>query len=245
MQILQSATRPIQELWNESYIALNEIEVPAGISLGDPFRDITNFFIIIALVGFLIIGHRRILQGFSIVSGAIANNKKLLAIDNQSNLQVCRNTLFMFLTLCSSFILANIAPAIQIIGSNFTLPVRFAGILGFFALFVLARKLIMQFMCWVNATHIFKIIHRISFTYACLWYIIILFCFCAIKSISFMPMESMHYCLLFSLLPVMALYFFSIFRIFISKGFSPFFYILYLCTLEILPIVMLLYLNFN
>ena len=243
MHLLQ--TRPIQELWQESYIALNEIEVPAGISHGDPYRDITNFFIIIALVGFLIIGHRRILQGFSIVASSIANNKKLLAIDNQSNLQVCRNTLFMFLTIFSSFIFANITPTMQTLGSSYTLPVRFTGILGFFVAFIVARKIIMQFLCWVNATQIFKTIHKISFTYACVWYIIVLFCFCAIKFIPSASMEYMRYCFIFSILPVMALYFFSIFRIFISKGFSPFFYILYLCTLEILPTLMLMYLNFN
>jgi hypothetical protein len=58
-------------------------------------------------------------------------------------------------------------------------------------------------------------------------------------------MGNMRYCMVFSLLAVALLYFFSIFRIFLQKGFSHFFYILYLCTLEILPIAMLLYLNFS
>ena len=245
MLILQAETRPIQELWRESYIALNEIEVPAGMSLGDPFRDITNFFIIIALVGFLIIAHRRILEGFSIIAGALTSHKRLMEIESQSNLQVCRNTVFVFLTLCCSFVFANIAYATEIIGHNYNLPVRFAGILGFITLFFIVRKMALQFLCWVNVTSVFKLVRKISLTYACAWYIIVLFCFFAIKSIPSAPMEHMRYCIIFSLLPVMALYFFSIFRIFISKGFSPFFYILYLCTLEILPIVMLLYLNFN
>ena len=243
--MLQAETRPIQELWRESYIALNEIEVPAGISLGDPFRDITNFFIIITLVGFLIIAHRRILEGFAIIAGALASHKRLLEIESQSNLQVCRNTAFVFLTLCCSFVFANIAYATEIIGYSYTLPVRFAGILGFITLFFIARKLILQFLAWVNSNYSIKLIHKISCTYATLWYFVILFCFFTIKSIPSVPMGSMRYCIIFSLLPVMALYFFSIFRIFISKGFSPFFYILYLCTLEILPIVMLLYLNFS
>ena len=245
MLMLQAETRPIQELWRESYIALKEIEVPAGISLGDPLRDITNFFIIIALVGFLIIAHRRILDGFSIIAGALTSHKRLLEIESQSNLQVCRNTAFVFLTLCCSFVFANIAYATEIIGHNYSLPVRFAGILGFITLFFIARKIILQFLAWVNINYSIKLIHKISCTYACLWYFLVLFCFVVIKSASFAPMSSMRYCIIFSLLPVMTLYFFSIFRIFISKGFSPFFYILYLCTLEILPIVMLLYLNFN
>ena len=245
MLMLQAETRPIQELWRESYIALNEIEVPAGISLGDPFRDITNFFIIIALVGFLIIAHRRILEGFAIIAGALTSHKRLLEIESQSNLQVCRNTAFVFLTLCCSFVFANIAYATEIIGYSYTLPVRFAGILGFITLFFIARKLILQFLAWVNSNYSIKLIHKISCTYATLWYFVILFCFFTIKSIPSVPMGSMRYCIIFSRFPVMALYFFSIFRIFISKGFSPFFYILYLCTLEILPIVMLLYLNFS
>ena len=245
MQVLQAMTRPIQELWEESYIALNEIEVPAGIAIHDPLRDISNFFIIIALMGYLIIAHRRILNGFSIVAGAILSNKRLHSIEHQSNLQVCRNSLFWFLTICSSFVFANIAYATKIIGSGYPLPIRFAGILGFIILFFGARKAILQFMGWVNISSGFNTIHKISHTYACVWYLLVLCCFCVIKSIPSAPMGHMRYCIIFSLLPVMGLYFFSIFRIFISKGFSPFFYILYLCTLEILPIVMLLYLNFN
>ena len=245
MQTLQAIARPIQELWKESYIALNEIEVPAGITLDDPLRDISNFFIIIALMGYLILAHRRILNGFSIVAGAITSNKKLLDIENQSNLQVCRNSLFWFLTICSSFVFANIAYATKIIGSSYSLPIRFVGILGFITLFFAARKLALQFMGWLNISSGFNTIHKISLTYACIWHFAVLCCFFVIKSIPSAPMGNMRYCIIFSLLPVMALYFFSIFRICLSKGFSPFFYILYLCTLEILPIVMLLYLNFN
>ncbi len=244
MHLLQSVTRPIQELWNESYIALNEIEIPAAVA-GDSLRDITNLLVITILVALLMIGYRRILEGFALVCRALANNKRLMEIESQSNLQVCRNTLFQFLTIFSSFIFANIAYATNIIGSSYTLPVRFGGILGFIVLFFLFRRVALQFLCWVNITSVFKLVHKISLTYACAWYIIVLFCFFAIKSIPSVPMEHMRYCIIFSMLPVMALYFFSIFRIFISKGFSPFFYILYLCTLEILPILVLMYLNFS
>lgn len=245
MHLLQSVTRSIQELWRESYIALGEVEIPAATTAGDPFRDITNLLAITILVTLLMMGYRRILEGFAIVGRAMTGNKKLMEIENQSNLQVCRNTLFQFLTIFSSFIFANIAYATNVIGSSYPLPVRFLGILGFITLFFLLRRVALQFLCWVNSTSVFKLVRKISLTYACAWYIIVLFCFFAIKSIPSAPMEHMRYCIIFSLLPVMALYFFSIFRIFISKGFSPFFYILYLCTLEILPIVVLIYLNFS
>ena len=36
-------TAPVQQLWKESYIALGEIEVPMGIIIDDPWRDIANF----------------------------------------------------------------------------------------------------------------------------------------------------------------------------------------------------------
>ena len=245
MHILQSATRPIQELWRESYIALNEIEIPAATTTGDPLRDITNLLIITILVALLIIGYRRIIEGVSIVWKGMLSNKQLFSIEEQSNLQVCRNTLFQFLTIFTSFIFANIASTIDLAVGSLSLPVKFLGILGFIAIYFLGKGMILQFLCWVNITSVFKQIFKTSLTYTCIWYIIILFCFFSIKYISFFPMEHMRYCIIFSLLPVMALYFFSIFRIFISKGFSPFFYILYLCTLEILPIVVLMYLNFN
>ncbi len=245
MHILQANIPSIEELWKESYIALNEIEVPAGIAHFDPLRDISNFIIIIALMGYLILAHRRILKGFAIVGGALLSNKKLMNIENQSNLQICRNSLFWFLNISCSFLFANIAYATKIIGSSYSLPIRFAGILGFITLFFALRKLILQFLGWVNISSGFNLIHKISYTYTCVWYLLVFCCFCVIKSIPSAPMGSMRYCMIFSLLPIMGLYFFSIYRIFISKGFSHVFYILYLCTLEILPIVMLLYLNFN
>lgn len=243
--LLREHIKPIQELWNESYTALHEIEVPAGISLNDPWRDLSNFIVIICLTLYLIFAHRRILIGFKNVMQGIFNTKKLLGIETQSNLQICRNTLFTFLTLCVSFVFANIAYATKIIGHDYTLPIRFAGVLGTITLFFLFRKMALRFLAWLNNSSRIKLIHKISLTYACLWYIIVLCCFLVIKSISSAPMGYMRYCVIYSLLPVMSIYFFSIFNIFLPKGFSRFFYILYLCTLEILPIALLLYLNFS
>lgn len=241
----QNHILPVQELWKESYLALSEIEVPPGISLDDPWRDLSNFIIIMALTLFLIFAHRRILIGLANVMLGIFNIKRLIGIENQSNIQVCRNTLFQFLTLCVSFVFANIAYATKIIGNEYTLPVRFVGILGFITIFFICRKIALRFLAWLNRVPKIKLIHKISYTYACLWYILVLCCFLVIKSIPSAPMGYMRYCMIYSLLPVLAIYFYSIFRIFVPKGFSHFFYILYLCTLEILPIVLLLYLNFS
>ena len=238
-------SRPIEELWSGSCNALQEIEVPAGISLGDPYRDITNVIIISALVIYLLFAHRRIVKGLSIVLQGIFNHKKLLGIEAQSNLQICRNTLFSFLTICTSFVFANIAYATKTIGYGYTLPVRFAGILGTFVIYFALKDISIRFLAWLNKKNAIKLVLKINCTYTCVWYILVLCCFIAIKSISSAPMGNMRYCMVLSLLPVVLLYFFSIFRIFLQKGFSHFFYILYLCTLEILPIAMLLYLNFS
>lgn len=238
-------SRPIEELWSGSCTALQEIEIPAGISLGDPYRDISNVFIITALVLFLLFANRRIIIGLTNVLQGLFNHKKLMGIEAQSNIQICRNTLFMFLTLCTSFLLANIAYATKTIGYESTLPIRFAGILGTLVIYFFIKRLSLNFLAWLNKKPAIKLVQKISYTYACIWYILVLCCFIAIKSISSAPMGNMRYCMVFSLLPIMLMYFFSIFRIFLQKGFSHFFYILYLCTLEILPIAMLLYLNFS
>ena len=236
---------PIQQLWQESYIALGEIEVPVGIIIDDPWRDIANFFIIIALVLFLIFAHRRILEGLKNVFSALMSQKTLLNIEKQSNIQVCRNTLFFFLTLSSSFVFANIAYATKIIGSGYTVPLKFAGISVVILLFFLLRRTALHFMAWVNRVSVFKLINKISLTYACVWYIVILCCFFVIKSIPSAPMGTMRYCFIYSVLGVFVIYFLQLYSIFIQKGFSHFFYFLYLCTLEILPIVVLLHLNFS
>jgi len=235
----------VGSLWPESYIAVQEIEAPAGLAVADPYRDIANFFIIIGLVIYLIFAHRRILQGLRIVFKALFSQKVLLNIEAQKNLLVCRNSLFIFLTICASFIFANIAYATKIIGSEYTVPIKFAGITGCILFFFSFRHIAFRFLAWVNRKSVFKIINRISFTYTCIWYIVVLCCFLVIKSIPSAPMGNMRYCIIYSLLTIMPIYFFAIFKIFLSKGVSHFFYILYLCTLEILPVALLLYLNFN
>ena len=238
-------TAPVQQLWKESYIALSEIEVPMGIIIDDPWRDIANFIIIITLVLFLIIAHRRILEGLKNIFYAMFSQKTLLNIEKQSNLQVCRNTLFAFLTLCCSFVFANIAHATKIIGSSYTVPIKFVGISVVIFIFFLLRRGALYFLAWLNRNSMFKLVDKISLTYTCIWYIVILCCFFVIKSIPSAPMGTMRYCLIYSLLSVLLLYFLQLYIIFIQKGFSHFFYILYLCTLEILPVIVLLHLNFN
>ena len=237
---------PIQELWKESYIALREIEVPVSNFIAeDPYRDITNFFIIVALVMLLVLAHRRIIRGTVNVLAALASTKRLVAIEQQSNLLVCRNTLFMFLTICSSFVFANIAYATKIMGYTYTVPVKFAGILGFILSYFLVRRIILRFLAWLNRNKVFNLADKLAHTYACLWYMAVLCSFIVIKAIPSAPMGTMRYCMIFSLLAIYIPYFFALYKIFIPKGVSHFFYILYLCTLEILPIAVLLHLNFS
>lgn len=247
MTLLQTIqAKPIQELWKESHIAIDEIVVPpSSIILSDPYRDIANFAIIIALVIYLIIAHRRIVAGLRDILVATINIKRLISIEKQSNMQVCRNTLFMFLTLCSSFVFANIAYATRILGYEYTVPVKFAGIFCFIILYFFLRKVSLHFLAWLNNNSVFRLADGVGHTYCCLWHIVILCCFFVIKSIPSAPMGTMRYCIIFSTLAVFIPYFFALYKIFLQKGISHFFYILYLCTLEILPIAVLLHLNFN
>ena len=236
----------IQELWQESYIALEGIKAPpSSIILADPYRDIANFAIIIALVMYLIFAHRRIMVGLKSVFMAVADTKTLTTIDTQSNLQVCRNTLFMFLTLSCSFVFANIAYATKIIGYEYPVPVKFAGIAVFILFYFLVRRICCNFLAWLNNRPVLKLADRFAHTYCCIWYFVVLCCFFVIKSIPSAPMGTMRYCIIFSLLAVFIPYFLALYKIFLQKGISHFFYILYLCTLEILPIAVLLHLNFS
>ena len=237
---------PVQELWKESYIAIGELESPVGSMIAaDPYRDSANFIIIIVLVTYLVFAHRRIVAGLVNVFSAAFSSKRLVSIEKQYNLQVCRNTLFMFLTMCTSFVFANIAYATKIIGHSYTVPVKFVGILAFILLFFAARNVVSRFLAWVNNQSVFKLAGAIGYTFSCIWYTLVLCCFFVIKAIPSAPMGTMRYCIIYSLLAVFIPYFFAIYKIFIHKGVSHFSYILYLCSLEILPVAVLLYLNFN
>ena len=237
---------PVQELWKESYIAIGELEYPVGSTIAaDPYKDIANFIIILALVTYLVFAHRRIMAGLANAFSSIFSSKKLVSIEKQYNLQVCRNTLFMFLTMCSSFVFANIAYATKIIGHSYTVPVKFVGILVFILLFFAARNIASRFMAWVNNKSVFKLAGSVGQTFCCIWHIAVLCCFFVIKTIPSAPMGTMRYCIIYSTLVVFIPYFYALYKIFIPKGVSHFSYILYLCTLEILPVAVLLYLNFN
>ena len=242
----QIQIHPIGQLWKESYIAIAEIEAPLGnVVAADPYRDIANFFIIIGLVAYLVFAHRRIMAGIVQVFSAITSIKRLTTIEEQSNLQVCRNTLFIFLTMCSSFVFANIAYATKIIGYSYSVPIKFAAIFSFIMLFFFIRRIALRFLSWLNINSVFNLAGKIALTYCCLWHIAVLCCFCVIKSIPSAPMGNMRYCIIISTLVIYIPYFFALFKIFMSKGVSHFFYILYLCTLEILPVAVLLHLNFS
>lgn len=237
---------PVQELWKESYIAIGELESQVGsVMAADPYRDSANFIIILALVTFLVFAHRRIMAGLVNAFTGIFSSKRLVSIEKQYNLQVCRNTLFMFLTMFASFVFANIAYATKIIGHSYTVPVKFAGIFGFILLFFTARNIISRFLAWVNNKSVFKLAGAIGYTFCCIWYILVLCCFFVIKAIPSAPMGTMRYCIIYSILAIFIPYFIALYKIFIHKGVSHISYILYLCTLEILPVAVLLYLNFN
>ena len=237
---------PIGELWKESYVALEEIMVPAaGFISEDPYRDIANFFIIIALVIFLIFAHRRIIVGTANVLAALFSTKRLVAIEKQSNLLVCRNTLFMFLTICTSFLFANISYATKMIGHTYSVPVKFGGILAAILLYFLLRRIVLRFLAWLNRNPVLNLTDKLAHTFSCLWYMAVLCSFLVIKSIPSAPMGTMRYCMIFSTLIIFVPYFFALYKIFLQKGISHFFYFLYLCTLEILPIALLFHLNFS
>lgn len=246
MFVLQSAQpQHIEELWTGSYTALQELEAAASLAVADPLRDISNFVIITLLVTFLVFAHRSILQGTISVFSAVGNRKKLLAVETQSNLQMCRNRLFIFLTLCTCFVMANISHPLGVAWSEYPLPVKFIGLVLLFMLIFLCRRIALYFLAWVNNNSVFKLVYKITFTYVCLWNFLVLCSFFVIKSVPSALMGNMRYCIIFSTIAVMTLYFFALSRIILSKGFSHFFYILYLCTLEILPTIVLLSLNFR
>lgn len=236
---------PIGELWRESYVAIHTIESAANLFIDDPYKEISNFIIIIALAIFGIFAFRRVLDGVKYVFSAVINRKMLFTIENQSNIQVCRNTLFLYTSLCVSFVLSNITYATRMIGDEYSVPIKFIGIFIALIIYFGLRRWALKLMGWVNNSSIFKMVEKITYTYVSIWYILILCAFFVIKGIPSLLMGNMRYCLFFSALAVFIPFYFTLFRIFVSKGFSHFFIFLYLCTLEILPMALLLYVSFT
>lgn len=229
----------ISQLWDKSYVAISEIATNESSYFISFSNKIEELIIICCIIVFFIGAYHRIVDGLYYVFSSFYSLKKTLNIDLQNNTYACKNTLFYFLSICVSFMGGNILETWSIKGNSYTTLVIFLMCCGFIFCYFLFKKISLDILGWVHKNSTFSTVFKMSITYTIVNYTLLICGFIiyrAIESIS--PDILIKYSLACTFLSLIMFYA-SAYKIFLANGFSHFFYILYLCTLEILPMVVI------
>ncbi|MBR4882264.1 MAG: DUF4271 domain-containing protein, partial [Bacteroidales bacterium] len=169
---------------------------------------------------------------------SLFNYKELVKIEGQTNLFMSRNILLAFSLLVLSFIFAN-SDISHHLGHRYPVGIIFAFSLALFAGYFISRQIAFRMLDWVNRCSLFKHISRLYYTHLTLASIFSIVGLVLYMLFPYMGQALLRYYLFPVLSLILAVYFLRCYKIIISNGFSNFFWILYLCTLEILPLVVL------
>lgn len=235
----------INNIWPESYIALSEAESFSKPNAPALIDNVTNFGLILTIIIFFLFAYRRILEGLHYILTSFMSLKKVLIIENQSNTQTSRNTLLLFSVVVSSFIIANHNHENKFTDNAYPIIINFAIILLFILGYFLFKRLSLYLISWINFNGIFITINKIFYSYTVLG---ILLSFIGIIINIIFNNSNLTYTPLYisiGMFLAFLLYFIRGYQLIIANGFSHFFYILYLCTLEILPLIFLAHLIFT
>lgn len=229
----------IENIWPESYNVLETMTSGTGDVILSFTDTVANFGIVGLIIGFFLFAFSRIADGLEIVMVSLFNYKEMMKIEGQTNLFMSRNILLMFSLLVLAFMFANSGLLYYMNGHKFPVGVTFLLTLAIFIIYFVARQIALSILNWVNRRKFFKYISRIFYTHltAAAVFSIIGLVFYMIFPHMGRPLLIYYMYPLLSLIAV--LYFIRCNKIIISNGFSNFFWILYLCTLEILPLVVL------
>lgn len=229
-------------IWQESYIAINEV-MEKGSQANVSFLDnLSNFIIVIIILSLFTVTFMRIAEGLIWSFLSIFNFKRLLSIEQQGHLQYSRNITLLFLLLIGAFIFAISNDAHPVLENNFFTGVNFLLAFGTIMLYLVIRVFVATTLDWVNKSSFFKVLNKLYYTYSIIAICLTIAGFLAYTIFEGVPFRHIVNYIIGALLVTNVLYYLRCYKIIISNGFSHFFLILYLCTLEILPQVVLAYL---
>ena len=195
---------------------------------------ILSFFIL------LIIFSRELVSSLPAVFKSLFSLKNHYKLEEKLSLSNMRNIVFVISLIYFPVIITIMAD--DYISSEFGIYPPLFLILFFLSLIALgiAKKLIFKLLSWLNRDkYTFAVLEKIGFNHIIVAAIVT---FPSLLAKLFNPEiteETLIYAMAFSVLPVYIIYIFRSYQIIIGHRFSHFFYILYLCGAEILPIVLL------
>lgn len=235
----------VGKLWPESVVVLDESASGAGELLLSFSDTLINLGVVITIITFFLISFARIADGIATVVTSVFSYKDLMKMEEQTNLYTNRNILLIFSLLVFAFMFSNSGIVSDYMGEEFSAGAAFIITVLLFLFYFLFRNLSFFVLNWVNRCKLFKYLSRVYYTHIALGLVL-----SAAGLLVYMLFPGIGRSFLacyfaVSLSAVIVMYFVRGNQIIISNGFSHFFWILYLCTLEILPLVVIGHVMFS
>ena len=237
---LNSLTNNIDTLlWPESYISVARVmggEREVLLSTVDIISEIVILALIFSLFIFF---YGRVLEGVLISFRAIFNSKKVVSIENSALLYGARNTMLVFSTIIISFVIVAYNKSLFSFLQDRPIWFCYLLILGSVSLYILYRYLIAKVFTFFLKKSLFLLLYRYSLTYFAI-IILLIPTWLLLDGFAYESVDNLIYsglCLVAFLIYLIQII--RGFKLIIEEEFSYLFYILYLCTLEILPMVLL------
>lgn len=226
-------------LWQESYISVDSVLGSARKELLTPLNIASEMVILLLIFFLFIFYYGRILEGALLSFKAIFREKKIVAMEGSALLYTARNSVLVFSIFTISFVLISYYRSeLTLIDSSY-IGLNYIGLNAIIFLYLAYRYIIARVVSLITKNNIFVQLYKYFLTYFVT--ILLLIPIWLLLGI-FVPKYAdlwVYSGFIGIVLIIYLLHLYRAYRVIIKEEFSYIFYILYLCTLEFLPLVSL------
>lgn len=234
----KNVLEPIASAWPGSVKTTASVESFEKTAIPKQIDTYTNLGLLLVLLTFFIVACERIGEGAFRVLTHSFNLKRIKEMEGQSALETSRNIMAIFGVLLVAFIIANQNVTYNFMGD---IPVieAFGIIVVSVVMYSLLKSWLLLILDYVNGSSAFRLINKFWRTYLAFAILMLLAGEIVFALIPNLPVNAIIGWLILSCAAPSILYLNMERRVMFQSRFSVFTYILYLCTVEILPIVLI------
>ncbi len=232
---------PADSLWGSGSKIVSSIPPIEDGGSGAIPDVVLSLIILIFFIG-IIVFSREILSVVPSVLKSAFNLKNHYKIEEKLSLSNMRNMVF-FISLVYFPVIITIMAG-SYIESEFGIypPLFLLLFLGFLLVVGIVKKLIILLLSWLNADkNTFSYIEKVGFNHVIIASIVTFPSLLLKLIVNDSTGELLVYAMIISVIPICILYIVRSYQIIIGQHYSHFFYILYLCGAEILPIILIVH----
>lgn len=229
--------RPISAAWRGGKNVVTEVADFPREATRSSLDTYTNLGIALCLAVFLLLSFDRIAVGIINAFATMFNLRKQQTAERGLKYKNCRNNALAFGLFAVAFILSNKLVVREFVGEP--LIVVFPAMAAALSLYLLFKWAVFKALDFVNRSSAFKFLTRVGYNYLIIITLFILLGELALYLFpeTFSGVIAPWY--IASCLIPAAIYLYMALVIFLKNRFSLFFYILYLCAVEFLPIALI------